>query len=285
MINTNSLEPKKIQSNIKSHAKINNIITIGSGKGGVGKSTSSVNLAISIQKMGYKVGILDADIYGPSIPKLMDIKSKPKIYKNKIQPIIHYNIPTISIGNFVDILEAISFRGPMASRALQQLLFDVNWPYLDILIIDLPPGTGDIQLTIAQKIPISGSIMVTTPQDISLIDVQRVLTMLKKLNIPILGIVENMSYYICPACKNHEFIFSQNGGEILAKKNNIKMLGKIPLYTDIRIQSDLGKPITLNNVFYQKIYNIIAENIIYQLSLQPKDYNKNIPNIIIEKNG
>lgn len=273
---------RKVQAQLKGHPKIKNIIVVASGKGGVGKSTTSVNLAVALQALGYSVGILDADIYGPSIPKLMNTEGEPEIIEKRIQPMMQYEITTISIGNLVDLEAAVAWRGPMVSRALQQLLQDTDWPELDFLMVDLPPGTGDIQLTIAQKIPVAGAVIVTTPQDLALLDARRAISMFNKVDIAVLGIVENMSYFECPQCGHQEAIFAEGGGEHLASEMDVPMLGHIPLATAIRLQADDGKPIALTDNGFKSTYCSIAENLLHQLSLRPKDYGRNMPNVVVE---
>lgn len=222
-------------------------IAVASGKGGVGKSTVSVNLALSLAKLGFKVGLLDADIYGPSIPLMMGITGKPQIYQeegtNKMIPLENYGIKLMSIGFLIDDDNPVIWRGPMASGAVKQFMSDVEWGELDYLIYDLPPGTGDIQLTLVQTIPLTGSIIVTTPQEVSLIDAKKGLKMFEKVNVPVFGIVENMSYFIAPDTGNRYDIFGTGGGESLAKELNSTFLGGIPLDPRIREGGDSGKPI------------------------------------------
>lgn len=225
-------------------------IAVASGKGGVGKSTVSVNLALSLSKLGFKVGLLDADIYGPSIPLMMGIEAKPTIYQvegtNKMVPLENYGIKLMSIGFLIDDENPVIWRGPMASGALKQFMSDVEWGELDYLIYDLPPGTGDIQLTLVQTIPLSGAIIVTTPQEVSLIDAKKGLKMFEKVNVPVFGIVENMSYFIAPDTGNRYDIFGTGGGENLAKELNTSFLGGIPIDPRIRIGGDSGKPIVVD---------------------------------------
>ncbi len=225
-------------------------IAVASGKGGVGKSTVAVNLAVALIKEGFKVGLIDADIYGPSIPLMLAINEKPKVIKsgNKslLVPLLKYGLKLMSIGFLVDEADAIVWRGPMASSALRQFTTDVDWGELDYLIYDMPPGTGDIQLTLVQTIPLSGSVIVTTPQDISLADARKGANMFTKVNVPVLGIIENMSYYTNPD-GSKEYIFGQGGGEKLSKELGINYLGEISLNTNIRIAGDEGKPIVLKS--------------------------------------
>jgi ATP-binding protein involved in chromosome partitioning len=219
------------------------IIAVASGKGGVGKSTVAVNLALGLQALGLKVGLLDADIYGPSIPRLMGITEKPDSYDNKLQPIVKLGLKTMSIGFLVEEDTPMIWRGPMVQSALTQMMNDVAWAPLDILVIDMPPGTGDAQLTIAQRVPLRGAVIVSTPQDIALIDARKGLAMFRKTEVPILGIVENMSTFLCPNCGHESHIFGHGGARETAKTLNAPFLGEIPLVTTIRETSDAGTPI------------------------------------------
>ncbi len=222
-------------------------IAVASGKGGVGKSTVSVNLALALSKLGHKVGILDADIYGPSIPLMMGINGKPQIYQeqgtNKMMPLENYGLKMMSIGFLIDDDNPVIWRGPMATGAVKQFMSDVNWGELDYLIYDLPPGTGDIQLTLVQTIPLSGAVIVTTPQEVSLIDARKGLKMFEKVNVPVMGIIENMSYFIAPDTGKRYNIFGSGGGEKLAEELNTTFLGGIPLDPRIREGGDNGKPL------------------------------------------
>jgi ATP-binding protein involved in chromosome partitioning len=222
-----------------------NVIAVAAGKGGVGKSTVATNLALALRRHGAKVGLLDADVFGPSIPTMLGPPSKPAgtTAEQKITPAEHYGIRVISVGFFVDKDEAVVWRGPMVHRLLQQFLQDVVWGDLDYLICDLPPGTGDVQLSLSQLIPIAGSVMVTTPQEVSIIDVVKGIAMFEKVEIPILGLVENMAYYTCPSCGHHDEIFSRGGGKRLAKESGMEFLGEVPIDTRIRFGGDSGMPI------------------------------------------
>lgn len=242
-------------------------IAVASGKGGVGKSTVSVNLALALAKLGYKVGLLDADIYGPSIPLMMGIKGKPQIFQdegsNKMVPLENYGIKLMSIGFLIDDENPVIWRGPMASGAVKQFMSDVDWGELDYLIYDLPPGTGDIQLTLVQTIPLSGAIIVTTPQEVSLIDAKKGLKMFHKVNVPVYGIVENMSYFIAPDTGNRYDIFGSGGGEKLSKELDTAFLGGIPIDPRIREGGDSGKPIVVDlpEIEESKIIIKIAEKL------------------------
>lgn len=250
-----------------SHHAINNIkniIAISSGKGGVGKSSTAVNLALALQKQGAKVGILDADIYGPSIPTMLGTeKEQPLTPDNKhMSAIMAYGLASNSIGYLVDADGAMVWRGPMASKALLQILQDTLWPELDYLVIDMPPGTGDIQLTLAQNIPVTAAVIVTTPQDIALIDAQKGITMFNKVNIPTIGIIENMSYHICENCGHHEAIFGEEGAKRLAEKYQTKLFGQMPLHRLLRQDLDSGQPTVVSHPdseFTQLYCNIAAQ--------------------------
>ena len=241
---------------------IKNIIVIGSGKGGVGKSTVTVNLAISLAKKNLNVGLLDADIYGPSIPKMLGINEKPGVTeKKKIMPYIKYGIKSISIGNMIPDNGAVIWRGAMASSAIKQLFNDVDWGDLDYLLVDLPPGTGDIQLSLCQSFPLKGAVIVSTPQEISLIDVRKSINMFKKVNVPIIGILQNMSFFESEGHKN--YIFGKDGVSLEAKKQNLNLLGEIPILPKISESGDKGKPLTFDQkseVF--KIFEKIAQKTI-----------------------
>lgn len=276
------------QRGIKGLPRIKNIIPVASGKGGVGKSTVSVNLALALAKEGANVGILDADIYGPSQPMMLGAMNPPEIkeYKEKkiLLPIKRHGLQSMSIGYLIDQSAPMVWRGPMVTTALQQLLNDTEWEDLDYLIIDLPPGTGDIQLTLAQKIPVSAAIVVTTPQDLALLDARRAYEMFRKVNIPVLGIVENMSIHICSQCGHAEHIFGEGGGERFAAEYGIELLGSLPLDMKTREQMDKGTPPVAVDAEGQisKIYRDIARCISAQLSLQAKDYSSKFPEIVVK---
>ena len=224
-----------------------NVIAVAAGKGGVGKSTVAVNLALALARYGAKVGLLDADVFGPSIPTMLGSPEVPPAANkdSRIVPAIHHGLKVISVGFFVDKDEAVVWRGPMVHRLLQQFLADVEWGDLDYLVCDLPPGTGDVQLSLSQLIPIAGAVMVTTPQEVSIVDVVKGIAMFEKVEIPILGIVENMSYYKCPACGHTDEIFSHGGGRRLAAEIGTKFFGEIPIDTRIRFGGDAGVPIVV----------------------------------------
>jgi ATP-binding protein involved in chromosome partitioning len=226
---------------------VRNIIAVAAGKGGVGKSTVATNLAAALKQQGATVGLLDADVFGPSIPQMMGNPEVPPDVDvgQRIKPGIHHGIHVVSVGFFVERGAAVIWRGPMVHKLLQQFLEDVDWGELDYLVVDLPPGTGDTQLSLSQLIPITGAVMVTTPQEVSVLDVEKALSMWKKVNVPVLGVIENMSYYLCPSCGHHEEIFSHGGGRKLAEREGLRFLGEIPLLSGVRGGGDAGKPLVL----------------------------------------
>ncbi|MGE5402567.1 MAG: iron-sulfur cluster carrier protein ApbC [Ignavibacteriales bacterium] len=253
---------------------VKNTIAVASGKGGVGKSTVAVNLAVALAKDGAKVGLLDADIYGPSIPLMLGIDQKPSIYQDpstsQMLPLEKYGVKIMSIGFMIDEGTPVIWRGPMASGAVKQFMSDVNWGELDYLIFDLPPGTGDIQLTLVQTIPLTGAVIVTTPQEVSLIDARKGLMMFSRVNVPVLGIVENMSYFIAPDTGNKYDIFGTGGGQKLAEQYNVPFLGGIPIDPRIRIGGDTGKPIVhdLPDTEYAQVIQTISRNLAAQVSIE-----------------
>src|SRR4030065_614665 len=223
---------------------VKNIVAISSGKGGVGKSTVSVNLAVALAKTGARVGLLDTDIYGPSIPIMMGVTEKPEIRGEKLIPIEKYGVSLMSIGFMIPEDTPLIWRGPMVMKAVDQLLTDVEWGELDYLLMDLPPGTGDVQLTLSQKVPLTGAVIVTTPQDVALLDVVRGISMFRKLNVPILGVVENMSVFSCPHCGGRSDIFSHGGGKTASEKLDVPFLGEVPIDLKIREGGDAGRPVS-----------------------------------------
>ncbi len=248
---------------------IKNIIAVASGKGGVGKSTTAVNLALAFSKEGARAGILDADIYGPSQPLMLGVTTPPEVKDKKmIMPVLAHGIQSMSIGYLVDTTSPMVWRGPMVSMALQQLLNDTQWDNLDYLVIDLPPGTGDIQLTLAQKIPVTGAVIVTTPQDLALLDARRAYEMFKKVNVPVLGVIENMSLHRCTQCGHAEPIFGTGGGQRMAEQYAIELLGQLPLDIHIREQTDNGNPTVASDPESQnaQLYRAIAKRIMMKLS-------------------
>ncbi len=240
---TSSVRPHMNQQKELILPGVKNTIAVASGKGGVGKSTVAVNLAVSLAQEGASVGLVDADVYGPSIPLMFGVNERPTIANNKLIPLERHGVKIMSIGFLVDPMQAVIWRGPMASGAVKQFMSDVEWGNLDYLIFDLPPGTGDIQLTLVQTIPLTGAVIVTTPQDVALADARKGLIMFNKVNVPVLGIVENMSYYICSHCGQRENIFDTGGGVRTAEELGVPFLGEIPIHTSIRVGGDRGVPI------------------------------------------
>ncbi|SEP91335.1 ATP-binding protein involved in chromosome partitioning [Ectothiorhodospira magna] len=274
-----------VQKNLKPLQGIKNIIAVASGKGGVGKSTTAVNLALALAGEGASVGILDADIYGPSQPRMLGISGKPETRDGKtMEPMENHGIQAMSIGFLIDEDTPMIWRGPMVTQALEQLLRDTNWKALDYLVIDLPPGTGDTQLTLAQKIPVSGAVIVTTPQDIALLDARKGLKMFEKVDVPVLGVVENMSIHICSNCGHEEYIFGQGGGERMAGDYGVAFLGALPLDIQIREQADGGRPtvIAQPDSRIAEIYREIARRTAARLAAQARDYSAKFPNIVIQ---
>ncbi|MCL1526718.1 sodium:proton antiporter [Xanthomonas nasturtii] len=235
-----------VQGALAPHPRIRNVIAVGSGKGGVGKSTTAVNLALALRQLGARVGVLDADIYGPSVPAMLGLSGRPDSPDNKsIEPLRAFGIEAMSIGLLVDQDTPMIWRGPMATSALTQLFNDTLWDDLDYLLIDLPPGTGDIQLTLSQKIPVAGAVIVTTPQDIATLDARKALKMFEKVEVPVLGIVENMAVHTCSNCGHREHLFGEGGGERMAAQYGVPLLGSLPLEIAIREQGDAGQPIVV----------------------------------------
>jgi ATP-binding protein involved in chromosome partitioning len=264
---------------------VKNIIAVASGKGGVGKSTVAVNLALALQAEGAQAAILDADIYGPSQPTMLGCRGRPESRDGKtLEPMISYQIQAISIGHLIDEETPMIWRGPMATSALQQLLNDTHWRNVDYLVIDLPPGTGDIQLTLCQKIPLSGAVIVTTPQDIALLDARKALKMFEKVAVPVMGIVENMSLYVCPECGHEEYVFGQGGGARMAAQYHVDLLGSLPLDISIREGMDNGRPTVAMQPDSRvaQIYRDIARRVAAKLSLRAKDFSARFPKIVIQ---
>ncbi|MCP4487662.1 MAG: iron-sulfur cluster carrier protein ApbC [Gammaproteobacteria bacterium] len=276
-----------VQQNLKPLQGVKNIIAIASGKGGVGKSTTAVNLALALQAEGATAGILDADIYGPSIPRMLGCSGQPESVDGKsLEPMIGHGIQSMSIGYLVEEDTPMIWRGPMVTQALEQLLNDTNWKDVDYLIVDLPPGTGDTQLTLAQKIPVSGAVIVTTPQDIALLDARKGLKMFEKVEVPVLGIVENMSIHICSECGHSEHIFGEGGGAQMAEQHEVGFLGSLPLDIRIREQADSGNPtvVAMQDSQISNIYRAIARKTVAKLATRAKDHSAAFPSIVIENN-
>jgi ATP-binding protein involved in chromosome partitioning len=257
------------------------IIAVASGKGGVGKSTTAVNLALGLRDLGLKVGILDADIYGPSMPKLLAIKERPQTAGGtRLKPIMRYGLTAMSIGFLIEEETPMIWRGPMVMSALTQMLREVEWGTLDVMVVDMPPGTGDAQLTMAQQVPLKGAVIVSTPQDLALIDARRGIAMFRRVNVPVLGIVENMSYFQCPHCGTRSDIFSHGGARHEAERLGVPFLGEVPLHMDIREKSDAGLPVVATDPDgpHAKIYRDIAARVRDEL----KSASRPAPKIVIE---
>ena len=276
-----------VQRGVKLIPGVKNIIAVASGKGGVGKSATAVNLALALAAEGASVGILDADIYGPSQPQMLGITGRPESLDGKnLEPMMAHGIQAMSIGLLVDTDSPMVWRGPMVTQALQQLLNETRWHDVDYLIIDMPPGTGDIQLTLAQKVPVTGAVIVTTPQDIALLDARKGLKMFEKVGIPIIGIVENMSTHICSSCGHEEHIFGAGGGDKMCKDYNTELLGSLPLDIRIREQTDAGRPTVVADPDGQvaEIYRSIARRIAVKVDELSQDYSELFAKIVIEDN-
>ncbi len=276
-----------VQKNLKPLQNIKNIIAVASGKGGVGKSTVAVNLALALSAEGASVGILDADIYGPSQPRMLGIKGKPDSKDGKsLEPMTSYHLQAMSIGFLIEEETPMIWRGPMVTQALEQLLNDTRWKDLDYLVIDLPPGTGDTQLTLAQRVPVSGAVIVTTPQDIALLDARKGLKMFEKVDVPVLGIVENMGLHICSNCGHEEHIFGEGGGKRLAEQHGVELLGSLPLDASIQRDADSGRPSVVSDPDGRiaQIFREIARRTAAKLSLQAKDFSARFPSIVIQNN-
>ncbi len=284
---TSKIVSRAVQQGVQLLPNVKNTIAVASGKGGVGKSTTSISLALALQAEGARVGILDADIYGPSQPRMLGLKGKPDTTDGKtVEPKVSYGVQSMSIGYLIEEDTPMIWRGPMVTGALEQLLNDTNWRDIDYLIIDLPPGTGDIQLTLCQKIPVSGAVIVTTPQDIALLDAKKALKMFEKVNVPVLGIIENMSTHICTQCGHEDHIFGSGGGAQMAKQYGVDLLGSLPLDIRIREGVDNGKPMVVMepDAEISMNYRDIARRVAAKLALQAKDYTAKFPKIVIDNN-
>ena len=274
-----------VQRGVKLIPGIKNIIAVASGKGGVGKSTTAVNLALALAAEGAQVGVLDADIYGPSQPMMLGIAGRPESKDGKhLEPMMGHGLQAISIGFLIDIDTPMVWRGPMVTQALEQLLKDTRWRDLDYLVVDLPPGTGDIQLTLAQKVPVTGAVIVTTPQDIALIDARKGLKMFEKVGIPILGVVENMSFHTCPQCGHESHIFGSGGAERMCRDYGTELLGQLPLDAAIRSQADSGKPTVVSDPDgpVAEIYRRIARRCAVKIAESQRDMTSKFPNIVVQ---
>jgi ATP-binding protein involved in chromosome partitioning len=275
-----------VQKGVPALPGVKNIIAVASGKGGVGKSTTAVNLALALAAEGATVGVLDADIYGPSQPRMLGAAgAKPESTDGKkLEPVTSYNIQSMSIGYLIEEDTPMIWRGPMVTQALEQLLKDTNWKGVDYLIVDMPPGTGDTQLTLAQKIPVSGAVIVSTPQDIALLDALKGLRMFEKVEVPVLGIVENMGLYVCPSCGHEDHIFAQGGAEKMATDEGVAFLGSLPLNKQIREDADNGKPTVVADPAspLSAVYREVARRTVAKLAMQKKNYAAKFPNIVIQ---
>ncbi|MGE5769065.1 MAG: iron-sulfur cluster carrier protein ApbC [Betaproteobacteria bacterium] len=275
-----------VQMGVKLVPGVKNIIAVASGKGGVGKSTTAVNLALALAQEGASVGILDADIYGPSQPQMLGLGGQQPESRDgeSMEPLEAYGLQAMSIGFMVDVETPMVWRGPMVAQALDQLIGQTNWRDIDYLIVDMPPGTGDIQLSLAQKVPVTGAVIVTTPQDIALIDARKGLKMFEKVNIPILGIVENMSIHICSKCGHEEHIFGTGGGQRMGQDYGIELLGSLPLEMAIREMTDGGKPTVVGapDSRTAEIYRAIARRVAVKIAEKAKDMTSKFPNIVVQ---
>jgi ATP-binding protein involved in chromosome partitioning len=276
-----------VQRGLKLMPNVKNIIAVASGKGGVGKSTTAVNLALALAAEGAAVGMLDADIYGPSQPMMLGINGRPESADGKtMEPLENHGLQVSSIGFLIDPDEPMVWRGPMVTQALTQLLEQTNWRDLDYLIVDMPPGTGDIQLTLSQRVPMTGAVIVTTPQDIALIDARKAVTMFDKVGVPILGVVENMAVHVCSNCGHAEHIFGEGGGKRYAQEKGIEYLGALPLAMHIREQADSGKPTVVADPDSEAaaMYRSIARQVAIKIASKAKDFSSKFPTITVSKN-
>lgn len=283
---TSKIVSHSVQRGVKLVPGVKNIVAVASGKGGVGKSTTAVNLALALAAEGASVGMLDADIYGPSQPMMLGITGRPESTDGKtLEPMTGHGIQAISIGFLIDIDTPMVWRGPMVTSALEQLLKETRWHDVDYLVVDMPPGTGDIQLTLAQKVPVTGVVIVTTPQDIALIDARRGFKMFEKVGIPILGVVENMSTHICSKCGHEEHIFGHGGAERMCKEYGTELLGTLPLDIAIREHADSGKPTVVADPDSRtaEIYRAIGRRLAVKIAESAKDMTSKFPNIVVSK--
>jgi ATP-binding protein involved in chromosome partitioning len=283
---TTKITAHAVQRGVQLMPNVKNIIAVASGKGGVGKSTTAVNLALALAAEGAKVGILDADIYGPSQPMMMGVEGRPESEDGKtMEPLENYGVQVISIGFLIDRDEAMIWRGPMATQALEQLLRQTNWKDLDYLIVDMPPGTGDIQLTLSQRVPLTGAVIVTTPQDIALLDARKGIKMFEKVGVPILGIVENMAVHVCEKCGHVEHIFGADGGKNMAAEYGMDYLGALPLNMSIRVQADSGMPTVVADPEGEiaALYKSVARQLAIKIAAKAKDFSNKFPSIKISK--
>ena len=282
---TSKIVAHSVQRGVQLLPNIKNIVAVASGKGGVGKSTTAVNLALALAAEGATVGILDADIYGPSQPMMMGIEGRPESQDGKtMEPLENYGVQVMSIGFLVEQDNPMIWRGPMVTQALEQLLRQTNWAALDYLVVDLPPGTGDIQLTLSQRVPLTGAVIVTTPQDIALLDARKGIRMFEKVGVPILGIVENMAVHVCSKCGHAEHIFGEGGGERMCRDYDVPFLGSLPLDIRIREQADSGRPTVVADPdgAVAKAYMAIARKVAVAVAQKAQDYSAKLPSISIQ---
>ena len=275
-----------VQRGVQLLPQVRNIIAVASGKGGVGKSTTAANLALALASEGARVGLLDADIYGPSQPMMMGVEGRPETTDGQsMEPMEGHGVQVMSIGFLVDPDQAMIWRGPMATQALEQLLRQTNWKDLDYLIVDMPPGTGDIQLTLSQRVPITGAVIVTTPQDIALIDAKKGIKMFEKVGVPILGLVENMAVHVCSQCGHAEHIFGVDGGKKMAVEYGMDYLGALPLSMQIRVQADSGQPTVVADPDGEVagLYKAVARQVAVKVATKAKDFSSKFPSIQISK--
>jgi len=283
---TSKIVAHAVQRGVQLLPSIKNIVAVASGKGGVGKSTTAVNLALALAAEGAKVGILDADIYGPSQPMMMGIAGRPESHDGKtMEPLENYGVQVMSIGFLVEQDNPMIWRGPMVTQALEQLLRQTNWSALDYLVVDLPPGTGDIQLTLSQRVPLTGAVIVTTPQDIALLDAKKGIRMFEKVGVPILGVVENMAVHVCERCGHVEHIFGEEGGKRLAAEYKVDYLGALPLNLSIRVQADSGRPTVVSDPDGEiaAIYKRVARRVAVKIAERAKDFSAKFPTISVSK--
>jgi ATP-binding protein involved in chromosome partitioning len=283
---TSNIVAHAVQRGVQLLPGVKNIVAVASGKGGVGKSTTAVNIALALAAEGARVGLLDADIYGPSLPMMMGLQGRPESADGKtMEPLENHGVQVMSIGFLVDGDQAMIWRGPMATQALDQLLRQTHWKDLDYLIVDLPPGTGDIQLTLSQRVPMTGAVIVTTPQDIALLDAKKGIKMFEKVGVPILGIVENMAVHVCSNCGHVEHIFGADGGKKMAAEYNMDYLGALPLALQIRVQADSGQPTVVADPDGEiaGIYKAVARQVAVSIAARNKDFSNKFPSITISK--